>query len=89
MGVPTSEVGYTLATTKREDHKVHKGHVVVLGEKNSHDYIYSSAGGVPVAVLMKYCSEGDNIPDAVLLCSHLNKLLKLVSIFIHCFCTEK
>jgi hypothetical protein len=52
----------------------------------SHNYIYSSALGVPVVVLMKYCSEGDNIPDAVSLCSRLNTLLKLVSIFIHCFC---
>jgi hypothetical protein len=30
MGVPTSEVGYTSATTGRGDHEVHKGHVVVL-----------------------------------------------------------
>jgi hypothetical protein len=35
MGVPTSEVGYTSATTGRRDHEVHKGHVVAL-EK----YIY-------------------------------------------------
>jgi hypothetical protein len=33
MGVPTSEVGYTSATTGREDHEVHKGHVVALGKK--------------------------------------------------------
>jgi hypothetical protein len=33
MGVPTSEVGYTSATTGRGDHEVHKGHVVALGEK--------------------------------------------------------
>jgi hypothetical protein len=33
MGVPTSEVGYTSATTGREDHEVHKEHVVALGEK--------------------------------------------------------
>ena len=31
MGVPTSEVGYTSATSRREDHEVHKGHVVALG----------------------------------------------------------
>jgi hypothetical protein len=31
MGVPTSEVGYTSATTGRGDHEVHKGHVVALG----------------------------------------------------------
>jgi hypothetical protein len=37
MGVPTSEVGYTSATTGREDHEVHKGHVVALerGKKDS------------------------------------------------------
>jgi hypothetical protein len=33
MGVPTSEVGYTSATTGREDHEVHKGHVVALGKE--------------------------------------------------------
>jgi len=31
MGVPTSEVGYTLAMPRREDDEVHKGHVVALG----------------------------------------------------------
>jgi hypothetical protein len=31
MGVPTSEVGYTSATTGRGDHEVHTGHVVALG----------------------------------------------------------
>ena len=30
MGVPTSEVGYTPATPRREDHEVQKGHVVAL-----------------------------------------------------------
>jgi hypothetical protein len=30
MGVPTLEVGYTSATTRRGDHEVHKGHVVAL-----------------------------------------------------------
>jgi hypothetical protein len=33
MGVPTSEVGYTSATTGRGDHEVHKGHVVALERK--------------------------------------------------------
>jgi hypothetical protein len=32
MGVPTSEVGYTWATTGRGDHEVHKGHVVAKWE---------------------------------------------------------
>jgi hypothetical protein len=34
MGVPNSEVGYTSATTGKEDHEVHEGHVVALEEKN-------------------------------------------------------
>jgi hypothetical protein len=33
MVVPTSEVGYTSATTGRGDHEVHKGHVVALAKK--------------------------------------------------------
>ena len=35
MGVPTSEVGYTPAMPRREDHEVHKGHVEALGEKKN------------------------------------------------------
>jgi hypothetical protein len=34
MEVPTSEVGYTSATTGRGDHEVYKGHVVALKKKN-------------------------------------------------------
>jgi hypothetical protein len=33
MGVPVSEVGYPSATTGRGGNEVHKGHVVVLGER--------------------------------------------------------
>jgi hypothetical protein len=33
MGVPASEVGYTLATTGRGDHEVLKGYVVALEGK--------------------------------------------------------
>ena len=35
MVVPTSEVGYTPAMPRKEDHEVHKGHVVALGENNN------------------------------------------------------
>jgi len=35
MGVPTSEVGYTPAIPRREDHEVQKGHVMALGEKKN------------------------------------------------------
>ena len=34
MGVQTSEVGFTPAMPRREDHEVHKGHVVALGGGN-------------------------------------------------------
>jgi hypothetical protein len=34
VGVPTSEVGYTSATTGRGDHEVYKGHVVALERKS-------------------------------------------------------
>jgi hypothetical protein len=34
MGVPTSEVSYTSAMPRREDHEVHKGHVVALDQNN-------------------------------------------------------
>jgi hypothetical protein len=33
MGVSTSEVGYTSATTGRGIHEVHRGHVVTLEKK--------------------------------------------------------
>jgi hypothetical protein len=38
MGVPTSEVSYTSATTGRGDHEVHKGHVVAMGKKIHFQY---------------------------------------------------
>jgi len=33
MGVPTSEVGYTSAMPRREDHEVHKGLAVAMDKK--------------------------------------------------------
>jgi hypothetical protein len=41
MGVPTSEVGYTSATTGRGNHEVHKGHVVALEKKKTDMPVYS------------------------------------------------
>jgi hypothetical protein len=35
MGVPTSEVGYTSATTGKADHEIPKGHVVALEKKKN------------------------------------------------------
>ncbi|PSN40421.1 Proteasome assembly chaperone 2 [Blattella germanica] len=36
------------------------------------------AEGIAAAVVMKFCSEGDNVPDSKLLCNFINQLLKLV-----------
>jgi hypothetical protein len=33
MGVPNLEVSYNLATTGKENHEVHNGHVVALENK--------------------------------------------------------
>jgi hypothetical protein len=44
MGVPTSEVGYTSATTGRGDHEVHKGHVVALEKKLGAGELWSRPG---------------------------------------------
>jgi hypothetical protein len=35
MGIPTSEVGYSSATTRRGDYEVHDGHVVELENNNN------------------------------------------------------
>jgi hypothetical protein len=40
MGIPTSEVGYTSATTGRVDYEVHKEHVVALEAKKTSVGIY-------------------------------------------------
>jgi len=44
MGVPTSEVGYTSAIPRREDHEVRKGHVGHWKKRKKKEkkiYIYS------------------------------------------------
>jgi hypothetical protein len=38
MGVPTSEVGYTSATTGRGDHEVQKEHVVALAKQKENTF---------------------------------------------------
>ena len=41
----------------------------------------SSTDGVRLVVLMKFCSQGDNIQDAVGLATHLNAWLKMVHVY--------
>lgn len=38
----------------------------------------SCSKGIQMAVLLKFCSEGDNIPDAFALVNYLNEWLQLV-----------
>jgi hypothetical protein len=51
MGFPTSEVGYTSATTGRGYHEVHKGHVVVLEEEENIRPIFSDQAVRPIGCL--------------------------------------
>lgn len=38
----------------------------------------SCSKGIQMAVLLKFCSEGDNIPDAFALVNYLNEWLQLI-----------
>lgn len=42
------------------------------------DVVFSCAEDLPLAVLLLFCSEGDNIPDAFTLVNHLNNWLHLL-----------
>jgi hypothetical protein len=53
MGVPTSEVGYTTATTGRGDHEVHKGHVVALGKIKIKKIAENNNYGIPHDIFPK------------------------------------
>jgi hypothetical protein len=72
MGVPTSEVCYTSATTGRGDHKVHKGHVVALAKKDIYIYIYIT--------LLLAVSDKDAL--------HLIFILDFISHVVCLMCTE-
>ena len=54
MGVPTSEVGYTSAMPRTEDHEVHKGHVVALKEKKEKKTFGWGRGCNVVGVATRY-----------------------------------
>jgi hypothetical protein len=53
MGVPTSEVGYTSATTGRGDHEVHKGHVVALEKKKHFEKVIKAPNMLSNKILNK------------------------------------
>ncbi|XP_068093234.1 proteasome assembly chaperone 2 [Hyperolius riggenbachi] len=50
------------------------------GGFTKHMFEDCSSQGIKMAVVLKFCSEGDNIPDAFSLLSHLNKWLHLVEL---------
>ena len=52
MGVPSSEVGYTPAMPRREDHEVHKGHVVAVGGGKKNFYTVETSDN---QVMVKTC----------------------------------
>lgn len=53
--------------------------------------MFSCSEDLPLAVLLLFCSEGDNIPDAFTLVNHLNDWLHLldnpVSYYTRHYCT--
>ena len=55
MGVPTSEVGYTPAMPRREDHEVHKGHVVALGNEIKYCLMFWFLASVNVKISLMRC----------------------------------
>ena len=75
MGVLTSEVGYTPAMPRTEDHEVHKGHVVALGRKsNFAQFLKHHATACQYFWYLQYLT-------VYSLTSLLYYLLKLTSIF--------
>ena len=61
MVAPTSEVDYSPAMPRREDHEVHKGHVVALGEKK---------------ILPRTCNKDEKQQDAKYNAEILTKVMK-------------
>jgi hypothetical protein len=65
MGVPTSQVGYTSATTWRGDHEVHKGHVVAMeGGTHTFTLYINSAKNVMSSSRAKQCNRLLSLPGS-------------------------
>jgi hypothetical protein len=60
MGVPTTEVGYTSATTGRGDHEVHKGHGVALGEIDIYINSTNLTTKIGSSIYIKCTTEANN-----------------------------
>lgn len=50
----------------------------MVGERSCFGRFFSCAEDLPLAVLLLFCSEGDNIPDALTLVNQLNDWLHLL-----------
>lgn len=50
----------------------------MVGERSCFGLFFSCAEDLPLAVLLLFCSEGDNIPDALTLVNQLNDWLHLL-----------
>lgn len=50
----------------------------MVGERSCFGHFFSCAEDLPLAVLLLFCSEGDNIPDALTLVNQLNDWLHLL-----------
>ena len=53
MGVPTSEVGYTSAMPRREDHEVRKGHVGHWIKEKNVDVDYRRVSDIFVPIIRR------------------------------------
>ena len=60
MGVRTSEVSYTPAMPRREDHEVNKGHVVALGGGKVYWCICGPGSSVGIATYYGLDGPGSN-----------------------------
>lgn len=48
------------------------------------NFPFSNAAGVRVVVCIQFCSQGDNIPDAIRLATYLNSWLQMVLHVYNC-----
>ena len=83
MGVPTSEVCYIPAMTRREDHEVHKGRVVALEGGEVHGFLVNIVVTLCYVVMLFYvvfCYVID------MLCYYVTVCCVMLSYVMFCYC---
>ena len=87
MGVPTSEVGYTPAMPRREDHEVHKGHVVALDTHTQNIFAPVTFGAsvkhsssIQILLLVGFCAGSDEVKMRAVLVVLYQKLQRIVDL---------